>query len=308
MNVRYGLPRPVHGLRVMAGAAMLVLLWAAVARESGSGWVQAVGAVVAALLVVGLLLPAAAAFNLRVGSARAESDAVAGSETTLVLGLNRTARVTPVVPPGEAAIAGPGGRVELAVVPPRRGVVSGVSLELATAWPFGLLWWSRRVAVELPAPLHVAPKPGLPVGVASGLGRNEAGARRARSFTGDLRSTRAYRPGDDRRRVHWPLSAHSGGLVVAEHEDATGSGTVVLRADLPSDPDEAEARAGSVLATALVLLERRAVVLLETAEAGRGLVRQVVRDARQAGRRLARAVPLVPGEAAAPPVRRRGER
>ena len=40
----------------------------------------------------------------------------------------------------------------LAIVPPRRGVVSTVTVRVATAAPLGLLWWSRTVCSSSPVP------------------------------------------------------------------------------------------------------------------------------------------------------------
>jgi hypothetical protein len=59
--------------------------------------------------------------------------------------------------------------------------------------------------------------------------------------------------------------------------------------DLPPDAEEAELAAGRALATVVDLLEGDASVLLQTLEQS-GLVTERVRDRRQAGRRLARAV------------------
>ncbi len=44
-------------LAPVAGSLVAVLAWAGVAHSSGSGWVQAVGALLAAVLFTGLVAP-----------------------------------------------------------------------------------------------------------------------------------------------------------------------------------------------------------------------------------------------------------
>ena len=48
---------PVAWLAPVAGSLLAVLAWAGVAHSSGSGWVQAVGALLAAVLFTGLMVP-----------------------------------------------------------------------------------------------------------------------------------------------------------------------------------------------------------------------------------------------------------
>jgi uncharacterized protein (DUF58 family) len=76
--------------------------------------------------------------------------------------------------------------------------------------------------------------------------------------------------------------------MVKELEHPSGQGVSVV-VDLPPDPDEAELAAGRALATVVELLGDGAPVLLQTLEPS-GIVSERVRDRRQAGRRLARAV------------------
>ncbi|HTW97269.1 MAG TPA: DUF58 domain-containing protein [Acidimicrobiales bacterium] len=269
----------------------MLLLWAAVARQSGSGWVQAVGAVVAAVVILGLVAPAGAAATLRVAVESSPGDATAGGEVRITVSANRTTRVTPVEPPGAAVITPARRPGEVVLVPARRGVLSAVVVDAASAWPFGLLWWARRLVVELPRPLYVAPRAGAadPAEEVQAMRGAETGSP-VPARSGELRGTRAYHPGDDRRRVHWPVSAHAGKLMVSEHEEGGRRSPLRIRAELPDDEAAAEERAGRVLGSILSLLESGRSVVLETWEAGRGEVVGPVGDARQAGRRLALAV------------------
>ena len=105
---------------------------------------------------------------------------------------------------------------------------------------------------------------------------------------GEPRGARPYRPGDDRRQVHWQAFAHTGELMVRERE-APAAEPVTLQVTLPVDPDEAERVAERALGTVVYLLDRGAPVVLGTVESS-GPVRGPVEDRRIAGRRLARAV------------------
>jgi uncharacterized protein (DUF58 family) len=285
-------PRPLHGVRAVTTTALVLLLWAGVARQSGSGWVQAVGAVVAAVVIVGLLAPAFATATLRAAVTSSPTDATSGGEVRIEVRVNRTVRLKPVEPAGTATMALRRRPCEVALVPARRGVVDRVVLDAASAWPFGLLWWSKRLVLELPSTLYVAPRPGPALPVEQLVATTgDAGAAPVRAVSGELRGTHPYRPGDDRRRVHWGVSAHAGELMIAEHEDGGRRSPVRVRAELPDDDGAAEERAGRVLGSVLTLLERGVIVVLETCEEERGDVVAPVADTRQARRRLARAVP-----------------
>jgi uncharacterized protein (DUF58 family) len=104
-----------------------------------------------------------------------------------------------------------------------------------------------------------------------------------------VRGARAYRPGDSRRHVHWPASAHAGELMVREME-APVADPVTVNVNLPSDPEQAEHVAERALGTVLRLMNGGAPVNLATTEPS-GPVLGAVADRRAAGRRLARAVP-----------------
>jgi uncharacterized protein (DUF58 family) len=289
----------------VSGSIVALGAWAVVAHSSGSGWVQAVGAVVAGLLATGMLLPALPAARARVRCLSNPADVVAGQRTEFVLEANGPLRLRPRSPRGpEVRAVGPvagARRVNLVLQPERRGVLEQVLVEVSASAPFGLLWWGRDVVVPLPRPLHVAPRLGAEVSVSGGDPEREADGR---AFVdgplGDPRGVRAYAPGDARRSVHWPATAHVGSLMVRETERPT-SDPVVLPVVLPSDPEAAEAACERAEGTGCAWLARGRAVVLVTDEAD-GRVVGPVRDRVELGRRLARAVP-----AAAPPDAGRGD-
>jgi uncharacterized protein (DUF58 family) len=296
-------PRPEKPAGPVAGGVIVILAWGGVAHQSGSGWVQAVGAVVAGALLVGYLVPAFVAARVKVSCVSCPQDAEAGVPLQLEIACGYQVRCTAVDPPGPPVLVPAGGPRVLTAVAARRGVFDVVVLRVATAVPFGLLWWSRQVVVALPREIHVAPRLGAPLrehlkGAVSVTG----GTRAAPSVMGELRSVRAYAHGDSPRSVHWPATAHAGALMVRENEHEVGA-TVVVRSELPADPDDAERRAERVLGTVVDLLRHGVPVVLQTLEAvgpaeqapavqgsGRRAVSSPVGDRTAAGRRLARAV------------------
>jgi uncharacterized protein (DUF58 family) len=151
------------------------------------------------------------------------------------------------------------------------------------------LWWRKRVVVALPRQLHVGPRLGRPLPLPRGQEDTTGGGVLDSAVQiGVPRGVRPYRPGDHRRWVHWPATAHSGELMVREMEGPTAE-PVTLEVRLPADPEAAEAVAEQAMGTVVALVDRGASVLLATTEDD-GPALGTVGDRRSAGRRLARAV------------------
>jgi len=293
----------------------VLLAWWLVAHNSGAGWVQAVGDVLAGILGVGLLAPAVVAARATLEVVEVPSDGTAGLPLELVARSGTRLRVKPLVPPGPETFVGPhraptgdrprpafgeatprhtggtpgAGIGPVTLLPPYRGVHDRVSFEIATAAPFGLLWWRKTVVVDLPRSLHIGPRLGRPLPLPGGREDTSGGGVLDSSVPiGEPRGVRPYRPGDHRRWVHWPATAHSGELMVREMEGPTAE-PVTLEVHLPLDADAAERMAERAMATVVALVDRGASVLLATVEAS-GPRTGAVGDRRSAGRRLARAV------------------
>ncbi len=326
--------RPVRPVVPIVSSAAVLLAWGLVAHNSGAGWVQAIGDALAGTLVVGLIGPAFVAQRARVLVTECPADATAGLPAAIVAVASTRLRVQPLDPEGPVTFVGPRRSAEptdrgfsvvpvddnvmvvpvddsVMVVPAHRGVYRSVSFEIASAAPFGLLWWTRRVVVTLPRELVVAPRLGVPEPLPPRRedGRSEASARTA-ARVGEPRGVRPYRPGDLRRVVHWPATAHTGDLMVRETEGPAAA-SFSIEVHLPEDTGEAERMAERALASIVTLLDRGSAVVLTTTEPS-GTRTGVVTDRRAAGRRLARAVgerhgaggvtaqpPAAPGGAAA---------
>ena len=281
---------PERAFGPVAGTALLLFVWTGVAHASGSGWVQAVGSVVAGLLLLGLVAPAFAAPGLTVICERSPSDTTAGLPVQLDVVGNRSMRCTPRSIGGAPLLLNRRIPARLVIVPTRRGVITSVTLRVATAAPFGLLWWSRDQVIELPRPLHVAPEPREPDGGVFEAPSLEEGHRPPRpTVTGELRGVRPYEHGDGRRRVHWSASAHTGDIMVRESESRTDD-PIRIVVDLPrrSGRSRPDRRGGHGRGAGAV--ERRAAASCWRRARSPGGSLAPVADRLTAGRRLARSV------------------
>jgi uncharacterized protein (DUF58 family) len=207
---------------------------------------------------------------------------------------NGPVRIRPLDPTGtEARATGPirGPRqVSVTVTPQRRGVLTALRVEVGSSAPFGLIWWARQTMVELPRPLHVAPRLGQPRPLAVAAQDPPGDARRRMAAdTGEPRGIRPYQAGDTRRSVHWPATSHVGSVMVRERERQTDD-PILVELVLPADPRAAEVETEVTRASIIVALVRGQPVTLQTQER-EGVVTRFVRDRIDLGRRLARAVP-----------------
>jgi uncharacterized protein (DUF58 family) len=287
--MRRPLPRPERAAGPVAGTVASLGIFAAVAHSSGSGWVQALGALLAGFLLVGLGGPALALRRARCAVVEAPLDAVAGAPVPLVVSTNIPVRVLPLSPAGSQAVLDPRAPRKVTVVAAYHCELEAVAVRVASAAPFGLLWWSVDVVLPLPRPILVAPRPGLPDSdVVAQAGRADAAAGPVPARSGETRGIRAYRPGDLRHLVHWPATAHAGTMMVREME-VPGRRPASVRVDLPADPDAAERLLETVLGTLGHLLSRGREVELTTLEHA-GERHGPVTGVRDAGRRLARAI------------------
>jgi uncharacterized protein (DUF58 family) len=278
----------------MVASALIVGLWWLVAHNAGSGWVQVLGDLVFGALLIGMVGPLVVATRARVTLRSAPGDGIAGRPVVVHVESRSRVRVRPVDPPGPDAFVGPTrgrGVVDgvVTLVPMRRGVHHAVTLEIASAAPFGLQWCSKHVQLPLPGALHVSPRCGSaqPVPLRPDEGTGDV-LDRPRSDVGLPRGVRPYVPGDARRLVHWRSTAHAGHLMVRELEQPVGE-PVTITVELPEDPETAERVAEDALGSVVGLLESGAPVLLATREPA-GPVIGAVADRRSAGRRLARSV------------------
>jgi uncharacterized protein (DUF58 family) len=269
----------------------------AAGAATGEEAVVAVGVFAFTLFVVGIVWPVVALARLDV-SAVAPPDAIVGSDIGLRVAVRgRTARIDVRVldPAGTWWRTSPPTSGVLPHVAARRGVFSIVRIQLRTSAPLGVFVRTRTLRVELPAPISVAPRPLAAMPVLRPIAEELVAANAAAASPGAGDAVRAVRPyvaGDPARLVHWPTSARRNELVVREFEPPPAYG-VALVVDLDGDAPELAASRAMGIGTAT--LAAGGVVWCCTAEPD-GSVSALVTDARDLGRRLARAVGGPPGE------------
>ncbi len=278
--------RPERWAGPVTSALLLLFVWAAVAHASGSGWVQALGALAAGVALVGLLAPALATNRLQVRIEASPDDATSGRPLRIKVRAESSCRLTPVRPAGTPTNLSAGKSTEVELLPDRRGLLRAIEVDLSSAAPFGLLWWSCRRHLALPRLVVVSPAR-APSGRAGEEVAEPGSASPASRLAeeGERRGSREYQVGDSPRRVDWRSTAHTGSLMVKE-SDLSLERFVRLRAELPEEPLAAEEAASRLLAAICGhLAEGRPVVV----ELGEGALHPSrVTSERQAGRLLAR--------------------
>lgn len=145
-----------------------------------------------------------------------------------------------------------------------RGVYPLATLTLSTAFPFGMFLKQRDI--QIAGEVVVWPRSDRPVRAPSPGGgrvpRAGVSAHGASGATGEYRSLRAYRPGDDPRDIHWRSSARLREPVVREYE-RDGAETRWMCLDTRTEPTDAAEVAIEVTASlaARAIAEGRPVAL-----------------------------------------------
>lgn len=281
-----------RGAYVVGAIAAAIYL---AARTTGAGWLMVILCGLVAVLLVGIAWPRVALSRVRIDAA-GPPDATVGQPTPVTLTARRVGlgvRLRPVDPPGETTAVLDATPVPTLVTPARRGLLEHIVVEAASAAPFGLVWWRRRVTVPFRRPVEVAPRRD-PRQVHPPVHQESPGETTAPSGVGGdrVRGVREYSPGDPLRLVHWPATARHGQIVVKELEHPERRHLHVI-VDLRGESAAAEAAAEVAMGSVCRALEDGIDVTLHTAEAG-GPRSAPVAGPIDAGRRLARAVPLAP--------------
>lgn len=264
-------------------------------------------AVVAALVVVGIVWPLLAIRFVRITAVEAPHDAVVGRRSALGVavdlpGLLDTISLRVRNTAGEPEWWSLGaGRSWIEAPPARRGVYPAIGVEVATDGPLGAVVVSRRLDLPLERAVRVGPDAPFrrwspPTSAESGTDARRTGS----ALGGDIvRSVRPYRTGDPAHLVHWPSSARLGDLVVRELEPPERPGIVlVVRVSADGDPDEVEQAVADAAGVAESVLRDGGGVLLCTCDLGVATAAEVTTPL-QVRRRLAGAVPGPVGAAPA---------
>ncbi len=280
---------------------MFLLVVIAFARGSGIDpqVAGAVGGVALAVLVVGVAWTVVATRRVHV-TASSPADAVVGEDVALRVGYSGPLTgvlIRDLDPPGGWVRPELGTNVLLHRAD-TRGVFRSVRIEVWCRGGLGVLSQRRIRSLDLAHDVLVAPR-AVPVRWVPGPVVDEAISATA-AFGGHhagevARAVRPYSPGDPARMVHWPSSLRAGSLVVRELEPPVRTGLAVVLAMVQPGPS-AEDAASRAMGQVRAVLAGGGDVVLSTCEPG-GTVLAPVTTVREAGRRLARAVPGTPAPA-----------
>lgn len=123
---------------------------------------------------------------------------------------------------GTSTLLDPSGSSIITAAVNEAGIVNHLDVVLRSAGPPGLMWWRRRVRLEID-PLHVAPLAGgapLPFEQCSADEPGESmGGDGPR--IGDLDGTRPWRTGEGQQSIHWASTMRSGEVIAYDRASST---------------------------------------------------------------------------------------
>lgn len=251
--------RPTTKAGIVAAVGLLLV---AVGTTAQAGWLFVLSAGVLGLVASGMLGPhrLGAVTVTRSTPARTQVGETVSVEISVHNGGRKrlpVMRVDDDHPAFEAiAVAcesvAPQSRATIALprVAVRRGVFDEGETRLSTAAPFGLVRSRRRVKVAGRVIVHpVLTELGEVVLPETPAQTADEAVAATRSGYGEVfAGVREYRPGDQRRWIHWRTTARTGQLAVREHEDPAQSPVVLVVAGLEGDDaEEAVASAAASL-------------------------------------------------------------
>lgn len=243
-------------LRFFVLAVLTVPLYA-VAAFVGNEWGYMLPASLIACLLIGLLLPLLVVMSISCSCTVPPKNAALGEQEIILkawrlpffgllsnlipsgylsaaLHLNRRAwrgaKKTPAMVPLPVVLQSLAQGVELCMRAPvlTRGQYEVESLELATCFPFAMVWWIRSIKLDskaAPAGITVLPvlKPLIGNFHSRLSSSSMASGRNVRSMllqnrSSNLRGLREFTERDSLNQIHWPSSARSGKFLVREFE------------------------------------------------------------------------------------------
>ncbi len=266
----------------------------AISQTTGAGWLTVLASVSAGTVAVGIVWPL-----ILVRSTRFEisgpADAVAGRPFKLNVRVDRPTsglQFEIVGLTSDPVWAEPPAAGTVEVTAQRRGVMQQVEVDVTCSAPFDLFTGRFRVGLNLPDPIYVAPQPHpmqLPDRLLGGSGGDGGGA--GGSGPGEMvRGLREYATGDAMRMVHWRASARRDHLLVKELEPPERPRLVLIVDVSHTDAEKAAGEAAGLIQTAR---RQGHPVTLATYEPTGRLISDVG-STREAGRRLAAAIPGEP--------------
>ncbi|MFP5487477.1 MAG: hypothetical protein ACLGHQ_04135, partial [Acidimicrobiia bacterium] len=206
------MPRPVG---LAAGSLGLVLAWlggAAIVRLTGAAPVMLVLAAAFVLMATAAVAGAVTLLVTRIGPPELPPASTVGEPFPVRVPLRAARPVWVELRADGDRIAG-GWAVDGELAEPatsvRRGRVQRLELRVRSAGPFGLVWWQRRVPIDVDHVAAPPPQHGDVVVDTSEVGATGELAGLPGASAGDVDGIRSWREGDAEHAVHWPSTVRS---------------------------------------------------------------------------------------------------
>ena len=243
----YGRSRPRKVIAPSIGVIMLMVVLIGVARASGSGWVQFIGALISAGIVAGAVSPFFALRKTRITIHNVRTEGIRLDTSYIGLESNGFVRASAFK---ENPISMKSKCVEhLPFKPAHVGRIDEIKIELSSAAPFGILWWHRNLTLKLKVPFFVLPRPLSPTSEVIPI-KSETGNFLVASTRGSIKGTVEFSNYHTFRDVHWPVTAHAGKLMAKDYEVEKSTSYEVVanlqNTGLAFIDDMAESAAGTV--------------------------------------------------------------
>jgi uncharacterized protein (DUF58 family) len=254
-------PRPKKLIGPIFGTLPLMFALIGVARASGSGWVQFIGAIISSSILIGILTPMVILLRTKIKLVFLPNYLIANTENLIEIYSNKTVRIT--IEQSQPAFIRSRSSQHIHYFPKHKGSVNSIALMVSTAAPLGIVWWYKKVTINLDSPLLIIPPPGRP-NFAISIAHSDLEQQWQNSVTGLIRGTKDYFVGDSLRNANWKATAHTGKLQIKEFEFPK-SDTFTLNAFFPEDDDSAEQMAEAIVGTIFELLKNHSgLIILNT--------------------------------------------
>ncbi len=282
----YGRPRPRKVIAPSIGVVLLMVVLVGVARASGSGWVQFIGALISAGIVAGAVSPFFALRKTRITIHNVGFEGIRLDTSYIELESNGFVMAGAF---GKHPMPLKARCVEhLPFTPAHVGRIDEIKIELSSAAPFGILWWHRKVTLKLKIPFFVLPRPLSPMSEVIPT-KSKTGNLLISSTRGSIKGTVEFSSYHTFRDVHWPVTAHAGKLMAKEYEIEKSTSYEVVANFQNIDPALIDNISESATGTVQQLLNRGHDVML-AAKTPNGYFYQECASLKDTQRFLARVV------------------
>jgi|GEM_PF-4881440 len=290
-------PQPRYKLLTLSLYTICLFGFFIAAHESGSGFVQAMGALLLGMVLANFIMSFYILQKAEIKIISAPYDGTTGQALSIELLANKNIQLDLFLGGKNKIAIAKNTKTSLLLRPAHYGLLQEVSFFAFSSYPFGIIRLYRKINCNLCSPLHIAPLPLNPDGNISGgdtLDTRE-GALSLKSVSGDLRSLSPYRTGDAVSSISWPKSAQTQQMLVKVHENPQNYLRCKIKLETPSDRERAEIYLGEKLALIIKLIQANYELIIETNDAEKGMIENQVRSIPEAKRLIARSIATAPG-------------